>query len=74
MAQSKDDKEENIPPDKIYRENLDWFDLGEKCINLIENGKTSNNSVQMPENFKVKTCDKLENMLTSKPLQNPSTE
>ena len=47
MTQSKHGKEENIPPDKIYRENLDWFDLGEKCINLIENGKNNNNSVQM---------------------------
>ena len=29
----------NIPPDIIYRENLDWFDLGKKCINIIENCK-----------------------------------
>ena len=66
MTQSRDDKEKNIPPDKIYREHLDWFDLGQKCINLIENGKTSQNSVQMPRNFKLKTCDKLEKILTLK--------
>ena len=74
MAQSRGGEEKNIPPDKIYREHLDWFDLGQTCINLIENGKPSKNYVQMPRNFKMKTCDKLEDMLTSTPLQTPSTE
>ena len=72
MTQSKHGIEENIPPDKIYRENLDWFDLGEKCIDMIENCKYSNNSVQMPRDFKINSCNKLENVLTSQPLQTTS--
>ena len=74
MAQSRGGEEKNIPRDKIYREHLDWFDLGQTCINLNENGKTCQNLVQMPRNFKLKTCDKLESMLTSTHLQTPSTE
>ena len=67
MAQSRGDEEKNIPPDKICKEYLDWFDLGQTCIRMIEIGKPT-------QNFKMKTCDKLENMLTSKPLQTPSIE
>ena len=74
MAQSRGSKDKKIPPDKLYCEHLDWFDLGQKCINLIENGKTSPNSVKMLENFKMETCDKVENILTSTPLQSQSTE
>ena len=74
MAQSRGDEEKNIPPDKICKEHLDWFDLGQTCIKMIENGKPTQNSVQMHKNFKMKTCDKLENMLTSTPLQTPSIE
>ena len=74
MIISKYEKEGNIPPDKMYRDNLDWFDLGKKCIDMIENCKYSNNSVQMPRDFKVNSCNKLENVLTQQPLQTKSTE
>ena len=53
MTQSRGSKDKRIPPDKLDCEQLDWFDLGEKCVNLIENSKTSQNSVKMPGNCKL---------------------
>ena len=73
MAQSRGSEEENIPPDKVGKEHLDWFDLDKRCIKLIENVKSTPNSGQMYKNFKMKTCNKLENMLSSTHLQTPNT-
>ena len=74
MTQSRGSKDKNIPPDKVFCEHLDWFDLGQTCVTLIETGRTSENSVKMPENCKLQTGDKLENMLTSRPLKSQSKE
>merc|ERR1712179_451336 len=74
MTQSRGSKDKNIPPDKVFCEHLDWFDLGQTCVTLIETGRTSQNSVKMPGNCKLQTGDKLENMLTSRPLQSQSKE
>ena len=67
LAQQRGDEQKDIPPDKICEEYLDWFDLGQTCIRMIEIGKPTQNSGQMLTNFKMGTCDKLVNMLTSTP-------
>ena len=69
MAQSRGDEQKNIPPGKMCEEYLDWFDLGQTCIKIIERGKPTQNSVKMPRDFKMKTGDGLGNMLSSKYLQ-----
>merc|ERR1711874_329929 len=67
LAQQRGDEQKDIPPDKICEEYLDWFDLGQTCIKMIGIGKPNEDSGQMIENFKMETCDKLENMLITKP-------
>ena len=74
MAESRGDEQKNIPPDKMCEECLDWFDLGQTCIKIIERGKPTQNSVKMPRDFKMKTGDSLGNVLPSKYSQTPSIE
>ena len=36
IVESRGDEQKNIPPDKMCEECLDWFDLGQTCIEIIE--------------------------------------
>ena len=74
MARSRGDEQKNIPPDKMCGESLDWFDLGQTCIEVIERGKPTQDSVKMPSDFKMETADNLGKVLPSKYLQTPSIE
>ena len=69
MARSRSDEKKNIPPDKMNGECLDWYDLGQTCMKIIERGKPTQNSVKMPSDFKMETADNLGKVLPSKYLQ-----
>ena len=74
MTISEYGTEKDIPADKIYREKFDWFDLNNKCLDMIENFKDSKHYLQMSGDIKVHSCNKLENVLTQQSLQTPCTE
>ena len=72
MAESRGDEQKNIPPDKMSEDSLDWFDLGQNCIEIIEKTKPTKNYVEM--DFKIKTGDSLVKVLPSKYLKTPGIE
>ena len=52
--------EESLPPEKKGKEAIDWFDLNETGLYMVENENSSNQG-QIPNSYNVKTFTTVEN-------------